>query len=305
MNIREIYIPSSDGIHSLRTKIYEPDIKPVGILQIVHGMTEHIDRYDAFMTDMAKQGFVTFGADNLGHKKSVRDDSELGFIASKNGWELLCRDVGAVSERIKSEYPALPYYLLGHSMGSFIVRVACAEYVFPDKLVIMGTGGPNPLADVGIGLIKILKAVKGARAVSPFIDKMAFGSYNDRFKGDGERGWLTTNVEIRDKYDNDKYCTFKFTLSAMQDLLTLCKKSNTDACFKSTAKNFSQIFIVSGSEDPVGNYSKGIKEVYDTFKKHSENISMKLYSGYRHEILNDFCYAEVLSDICNFLHGVK
>ena len=206
MNIREIYIPSSDGIHSLRTKIYEPDIEPVGIFQIVHGMTEHIDRYDAFMTDMAKQGFVTFGADNLGHKKSVRDDSELGFIASKDGWDLLCRDVRAVSEKIKSEYTGLPYCLLGHSMGSFIVRVACTGYVSPDKLVIMGTGGPNPLADVGIGLIRMLKAVKGDRAVSPFIDKMAFGSYNDRFKCDGERGWLTTDKDIRDKYVLSRLC---------------------------------------------------------------------------------------------------
>ena len=161
------------------------------------------------------------------------------------------------------------------------------------------------MASVGIGLISILMAFRGERAISPFIDKMAFGSYNDRFKGDGERGWLTTNGEIRDKYDNDKYCTFKFSLSAMRDLLTLCKRSNEGDCFDKTSKRAGRIFIVSGTDDPVGDYSAGVKKVYDEFKGRCENVYMKLYPGYRHEILNDFCYAEVLSDICDFLHGVK
>ncbi len=301
MNINEIKIPSSDGVHSLRAKLYIPDTDPVGIFQIVHGMTEHIDRYDRFMLDICSLGYAVIGADNLGHGKSVHDDSELGFIALKNGWDFLCRDVARVAEYAKALYPSLPHILLGHSMGSFIVRVASERYLTPDKLIIMGTGGPNPMAGLGIGLINGIALLRGERHISPFIDKMAFGAYNKRFESDGAQGWLTSDTEIRKKYAQDKYCTFKFTLSAMRDLLTLCKNANTKAWSEHISGKGFPILLVSGDFDPVGDYGAGVKKVFEMLKNNGADVSLKLYHGYRHEILNDSCYCDVLSDIGEFI----
>ena len=300
MNITEITIPSSDGIHQLRTKIYTPDTEPIGIFGVVHGMTEHIDRYDRFMSDMCKCGYVVFGSDNLGHGKSVRDDSELGFISHENGWDHLCRDVAIVSEHVKRGYPSLPFSLLGHSMGSFIVRLTAEKYVTPDKLIIMGTGGPNPLAGIGIVLAKLIKATKGERHISRFIDNMAFGSYNDRFKEDGAQGWLTSDASVREKYASDKYCTFKFTISAMLDLLILCKSANDKVWFKNVSAKKIPILLTSGEDDPVGDYGKGVLRVYELLGEQNADVTLKLYKNYRHEILNDTSYDAVVADIKDF-----
>ncbi len=303
MNIKEIGIPSSDGIHTLRAKLYIPDIPPVGLFHVVHGMTEHIDRYDSFMRDMCDCGYAVIGADNLGHGKSVKDDTELGFIAHENGWDYLCRDVERVGVYIKEKYPSLPYCLLGHSMGSFIVRVACERYITPNKLIIMGTGGASSAtAGMGIALINVIKAFKGERHISPFIDKMAFGSYNKRFKEDGEHGWLTSDTSVREKYAADKYCTFKFTVSSMKDLMTLCKISNSRTWVEKIAEKDFPILFVSGDQDPVGGYGVMVKKPYNGLKAFgADKVFIKLYKNYRHEILNDSSYPEVLSDIKEFL----
>ena len=301
MTIKEIYVPSCDSIHDLRTKIYIPDTAPVGLFQVVHGMTEHIDRYDPVMTSLCESGYVVFGHDHLGHKGSVSDDSELGFIASHNGWDLLCRDVGAVYENVSAAYPSLPYFLLGHSMGSFVVRLATQKYVTPDRLIVMGTGGPNPLARMGQALIKTIKKAKGERHISSLIYKIALGSYNERFREDGEYGWLTTDAKHREIYASDKYCTFKFTVSAMGDLMMLLSESNGKECTEALAKKQIPILLISGKCDPVGNYGKGVREVYSMLKNAGARVSLKLYPEYRHEILNDTCADEVITLIKRFI----
>lgn len=301
MNIRELSVPSCDNIHKLKVKVYVPDTEPVGIFGIIHGMTEHIDRYDRFMRDMAECGYIVYGHNHLGHKDSVTLDTELGFIASNNGWDLLCRDSAAVYEHIKGLYGALPFYLLGHSMGSFIARITAEKYLTPDKLIIMGTGGPNPLASVGLSLIKLIKKVKGERHVSPFIYSMAFGSYNKRFSDDGEHGWLTKDKAVREQYAIDKYCTFKFSVSAMGDLMTLLDRSNTKKWAKALTEKKIPILLVSGENDPVGDYGRGVEKVHAMLKDAGAVVTMKLYPDYRHEILNDDSYGEVVSDIKSFI----
>ena len=302
---KEFCAPSSDGKHTLVGVVYLPEGEKKGFFHVVHGMTEHIGRYEKFMTDMAENGYICFGYDNLGHGKTVNDDSELGFIASKDGYLLLAKDVQVFSDAVRQEYDAenkLPYILMGHSMGSFIVRVAAARNVKADKLIIMGTGGPNPAAKIGLKLIAMIKAVKGERHISKLIDKMAFGSYNKRFGGgskDDPSPWLTCDEEVRKKYYADKYCTFKFTVSAMGDLISIMKLSN-DRCWYEELPKSMPILLVSGEDDPVGNYGKGVAEVYDKLKSYGFNTECILYKGARHEILNDFTYEQVKSDILKF-----
>ena len=293
--------PSTDGIHQLKGKMYIPDGEPKGVFHVVHGMTEHIGRYDTFLKEMAESGYVVVAYDNLGHGKTAKDKSELGFIAKKNGWKKITDDVYAVSKIIKEEYPGLPYYLMGHSMGSFIVRNAAATYPdLMDKLIVMGTGGPMAATKPALGMLNTIKFFRGKRHISPLIEKLAFGEYNKGF-GDGSNGdWLSKNPEVRRVYNADKFCNYHFTVSAMYDLVKINDAVNKKKWFKKISKTL-PILLVSASEDPVGEHSKGVKKVYKLLKKRGANVRMKLYEDNRHEILNDTARDEVIEDIKAFL----
>ena len=299
-------ILSADKEHMLAGVVYLPEGKPKGLFHVVHGMSEHMGRYDDFMRKMAEEGYVCFGYDHLGHGKTAKDPGEFGYFAKKNGWLLLPMDVCNFGNAMRMEYGAdLPYYLMGHSMGSFVVRVAAFLYVDPDKLVIMGTGEPNPLTNLGLALIGFVKFFKGDKYISPLVQKLAFGSFNSHFKDEHSgSAWLTTTPEMRKKYEDDPYSGFKFTLSAMGDLLRLNKFANCRKWFSGMRKDL-PILLVSGSDDPVGNYGNGVRAVYEKLKSAGADVCMKLYDGCRHEILNDRCADEVIADIKNFLQAEK
>lgn len=301
ITVIEKKVPSCDGIHELAGKVYLPEGDPKGLFHVVHGMTEHIGRYDAFMRAAAEAGFVCFGYDHLGHGRTAKDDSELGYIAKKNGWKLLAQDVAEFADAMKKEYgDDLHYILLGHSMGSFVVRTAAETTFIPDRLVVMGTGGPNPAAKAGSAMMGVMKTFKGGHAYSDLAEKLAFGKYNDRFAGENDpRSWLTKDTGVRATYSQDKFCTFRFTVSAYQDLMRLTSFCNGKKWFKNIDKSL-PILLVSGSEDPVGNYGEGVKTVYERLKAEGAQVEMKLYENCRHEILNDTCRGEATADILEF-----
>ena len=302
--VKNFKVPSCDGTHELSAVAYVPSGEAKGIFHVAHGMTEYIARYDRFMGFMAENGYITVGYDHLGHGYTVRDDSELGFIAHKGGWELLVKDIKTFSDAVKKEYgETLPYYLMGHSMGSFIVRLASAKYVKPDKLIIMGTGGPNPAAPAGLALIGLLKRLRGEKSYSKLLRALAFGSYNKTFGGYDENDpgkWLTTREEIRKKYYGDKLCTYQFTVSAMGDLIRLTKYCNAGKWYKELNKDI-PILLVSGEDDPVGNYGKGVNTVQKRLQKTGHSSRCILYKGVRHEILNDTSEDRVKKDILEFI----
>lgn len=300
MEMIERRIPSCDGIHQLYCRVYTPDTEPAGLFHVVHGMTEHISRYDGFMRKMAEEGYVCFGFDNLGHGFTANDDSELGYLGS---WKLLVDDVQNVSRIMKKEYgEALPCFLLGHSMGSFISRCAASPRIW-DKVIFMGTGGPNPAAKAGMAAIRAKIKKNGEHATSPEIEKMFFGSYRKHFKDENDIiAWLSTKKEVRDTYRQDKFCTFHFTLNGFYTLLKLHTLCNSKTWFKRVGSTL-PILLMSGSDDPVGSYGKGVKKVYKKLKANGKNVQMKLYEGCRHEILNDFKSDEVTADILNFIRA--
>ncbi len=299
MNYIPMTVLSTDGVHTLKGRVYLPEGTPQGLFQVVHGMTEYIGRYHAFMSAMAEAGYITFGYDHLGHGETTHSDDELGFIAHKDGWRYLVDDVAAFGGAVKAAYGDLPYILMGHSMGSFIVRLSAVMGNRPDKLIVMGTGGPNPIAGMGLGVIAALKRLYGERHISNLVQNMAFGSYNKRFAGDGAQGGLTTDAAIREAYAADKYCTFRFTVSAMGDLINLTKRSNAGGWFAEVDPTL-PILLVAGKDDPVGEYGKGVRTVFDRLKARGCGVEMKLYEG-RHEILNDACREAVVRDIKAFV----
>ena len=296
--------PSSDGAHTLSGVVYIPDGTPKGIFQVVHGMAEHVGRYDGFMEKICEDGWLVCGCDHLGHGGTAKNESELGFIAEKDGWKLLVQDVEVFKRAVAKEYGVYPYVLMGHSMGSFIVRLAAVMNEPPDKLVVMGTGGPNPAAGAGIALARVLSAFKGKKSYSAFLENMAFRKYNSRFRDDPDPdpfSWLSVDKGNRTRYMEDKYTGFHFTVSALQDLVTLNKKSGEKRCFAAMDKNL-PVLLVSGAEDPVGSYGAGVKQVCDAMRAEGVPAEMKLFDGARHEILNDFCKDEVVRDILEFIN---
>ncbi len=310
---KQFFVRSSDGVHNLAGMILFPEGEAKGFFHIVHGMTEHIARYEKLMYDLAELGWICFGYDNLGHGNTAADEGELGYIAPQNGWDLLARDVKLYSDAVIGQYgkdgkdgkdgkEGMPYCLMGHSMGSFIVRLAAEKYVRPDRLIVMGTGGANPAAGAGLALIGGLKLFRGDRYISPMIEKMAFGSYNKRFGGGSAEDpspWLTNDREVRKRYYSDRFCMFKFTVSAMGDLIRLMKYSNRGGWFKGLSRDI-PVLLVSGEEDPVGGYGKGVRSVYAKLKKQDVDVKCILYKGARHEILNDFTYGDVVRDMVEF-----
>lgn len=292
---------SSNAQNYLVGKIYLPEKDIKGYFHIVHGKTEHIARYDSFMRTMAEEGYITFAYDHLGHGYTAVDDTHLGFIADKGGDDILARDVKVFADAVRAEYGDHPYYLLGHSMGSFVVRMATQKYITPDKLIIMGTGGPMPIVVFGLYLSKLIRAVRGPRHISPLVDFLAFGTYNSKFtEEEGPHAWLTKDKDIRDKYAADKFCTFPFTVSAMHDLISLTHDANKNTWFESVAKK-TPILLVSGEDDVVGKFGKGVKEVHKKLLANGADVKMKLYHNNRHEILNDSARGEVIADIIEFI----
>ncbi|MBQ6262918.1 MAG: alpha/beta fold hydrolase [Clostridia bacterium] len=304
MEIRkeEFHVKSSDKKHELSGLAYVPECEPRGIFQVVHGMIEHIGRYDRFMTLLANEGYIACAHDHLGHGKSVNDENEYGFIADKDGYQRLIDDVEIFGSAVREKYGrTLPFFLMGHSMGSFIVRLAAEQYDSYDKLIIMGTGGPNPAAGPGLLMIKLLKIFKGGKGYSSFIDNVAFGTYNNRFKEENDfKSWLSSIPEEREKNKTDPICNFRFSLSGMDDLLMVNRLSNRKAWAGSLNKS-KPVLLISGSEDPVGDYGKGVGKVNEMLKDAGVPVTYKLYEGARHEILNDISMDEVNKDILEFI----
>lgn len=292
---------SSDGMHLLQGRLYVPVEKPKGLFHIVHGMTEYIGRYHDFMCRMAEAGYVCFGYDHLGHGRTAQPE-ERGFIAGREGDVRLCEDVGRFAQAVRAEYGEdLPYYLMGHSMGSFIARLAVAnQIVKPDKLIVMGTGGPNPAAGPGLLLLRLIRGIYGEKHISPFMEKIMFGGYHKRFEQGDPKAWLTKEMAVREKYRNDPLCMFHFTVSALQDLVRLTKNANAPRWFQTVPKDL-PVLLVSGKEDPVGDYGKGVVTVCKKLQAAGCSVTMKLYEDCRHEVLNDTCKEDVIRDICGFL----
>lgn len=302
--IKAIEVPSTDNIHTLKGLIYIPQGEIKGIFHIVHGMCEYIGRYDHIFSAVAERGYVCCGYDNLGHGKTAKDENELGFIAHRNGWKYLVNDVKAFEDAAKKLYPEKPIYLMGHSMGSFISRIFAENYGGNiEKFIICGTGGPNPAAPFGLVITDIISLIFGKKHRSKLINKLAFGAYNKRFEGGSDFSWVTSDKDTVSKYEADKFCNFKFTASAMHDLVKLNYLANRGAWFKNMKKDL-PVMLISGSEDPVGSYGKGVIKVYNRLKKAGcKDVTLKLYDNCRHEIHNDVCRDDVIKDIIDFIEN--
>ncbi|MBQ8108210.1 MAG: lysophospholipase [Ruminococcus sp.] len=293
---------SSDGIHDIYYVTYRPEGEVRGVVQIAHGMCEYIDRYDDFAAFLARNGYAVCGNDHLGHGKSVNDESELGWFAEKRGWQLCVKDMHRLTELMKGDFCGLPYVMLGHSMGSFMARAYVTKYHRDiDGAVFSGTGGGIPGVPAMLTLIDTLRAVKGDKYRSDVLNSMAFGMYNSRIENQRTKyDWISRDEEIVDKYCEDPLCTYIFTLNGFENLMKVMWYVTNDKWYCSYPKNL-PTYLIAGSADPVGDYGRGVLKVYNKLRLENCDIELKLYSGARHEILNETNRAEVYDDVLEFM----
>ncbi len=284
--------------------IYQPATTPKGIVQISHGMCEYIERYEHFIDFLTGHGFLVCGNDHLGHGKSVTSKDKLGYFAPENGWTCLPDDLSILTKIMKDQYPDLPYFLLGHSMGSFISRIYITRYAdLIDGVIICGTAGTNPLTWAAKIITRLMKKIKGPFHRSNLVNSLMFGKYNNKFENARTtHDWITRDTAIVDTYLKDDYCNFIFTTSAFCDLVMLLDTVSKDSWYKAVPKKL-PFYLLSGDMDPVGDWGKGTKEVETRLKKENlEDFSSKFYKDFRHELLNEIGKEEVYEDILIWLN---
>ncbi len=302
--MNEYTFKSTNGINSIHCCEWVPEGKPVAILQLVHGMAEHITRYGAFAEYLAKNGILVAGHDHIGHGESC-DPKDWGYFGPKDGWLTMINDVEEHRKLIDEKYPGIPHFILGHSMGSFVVRSYLAKYGRDiNGAIVMGTANKNGAVGAGKTLVSMIRKFKGDRHLSKLVTNMAFGSYLKRIPdAKSAYDWLSRDPEIVKKYDEDPGCGFTFTAAGYADLFGFLGYMDSEECYKDTNVNI-PILVVAGEEDPVGAYGVGPKEYYEKLKSLGcEKASLKLYPGMRHEILNEIGKEEVYEDMKNFVLG--
>jgi alpha-beta hydrolase superfamily lysophospholipase len=305
-NFSEFSFLSSDGKNSIHAEIYEPNEGEIrGVVQLAHGMIDYVARYTELSDYLCGEGFVFAGNDHLGHGKSVKCKEDFGFFASKDGYKYVIDDLHAMNEELHKRYPGKPVILLGHSMGSFLSRLYAVKYPTSiDGIIIHGTGGKNPALPFGKIVVAILRAIKGERYRSSLVKNLSFMGYNSRFdKSEGDEAWLTRAGELVAGRKDDERTNFIFTLAGYEDLFHFLNNCNHESWFRRFPKKL-RTLVISGENDPVGGFGKGVRYVYNNLKKYgAREVELKLYPGARHELFFETNREEVFSDLINWVEG--
>ncbi len=300
----EYSFPSKSGLCDIYAQSAAPmdygSIK--GIVQISHGLAEYSGRYARFAFELCKRGYAVFVSDHLGHGSSVSNEEMLGYFGDSGGDDVLVEDLKSLTDIIKSEYANLPIYMFSHGLGSLIARKYTAKYGYLlDGVIYSSTSGEHPTISTGIHLANTFIKQNGTRYRSEVLDTIAFGSYNRKTEKRTDWDWLSRDKEEVDKYIDDDLCGFMYTVSALKDIFTILKQISTRRWYNSIPLSM-PILLLEGSNDPAGNYSKGVNEVYKTLKRTGhKNVSLKVYEGARYELLNEINRKEVTEDIIDWL----
>lgn len=300
MKRKDIYYGSADGQTRIHGVEWLPEGKPVCLLQIVHGMAEYVDRYERLAAFLAKKGILVAGNDHLGHGKSVGAGHPYGFFCSRKAPATLVEDVHSLRVRLQREYPELPCLILGHSMGSFILRnYLCIHGEGLDGAILMGTGmQPESVLRFSRRLAGILTAIQGEKHKSGLINALAFGGYNRRIRHPASpMDWLSRDREEVKKYNADPLCGFTFTLNGFATLFALIARLYEKERLMRMPKELPVLFM-AGREDPVGDYGRAVVKVCRSFRRLGmREVSLKLYENDRHELVNELDRELVWKDI--------
>ncbi len=301
----EYFYPSSDGRTMIHANRWTPKDCPVrGVVQIVHGVAEYAKRYDPFARYLCENGFAVVANDHLGHGRSQIKNAPWRYFGEENGWWHAVDDVEELRRRTVEEFPGVPYFLFGHSMGSFLSRSHIIRY--PGRVsgcVLCGTGHPSALTIEGGKLMADHEIKKyGKAGYSAKAENLAFGSYNKKFAPNRTPSdWVSASEENVDAYLEDILCGGEVTVGLLRDILEglgfITKSENIAKMDHSMP-----VLFISGAQDPVGDMGKGVEKACRMFRKTGmKDTQMKLYPGLRHEILNEETKLIVYRDVLHWL----
>ncbi len=308
MNTTNFTFLSNDGKTAVHAVKWTPDSGEYkAILQITHGMVEFIERYEPFAKFLTDHDYMVVGHDHIGHGQSVASQDDWGYFCEENPSDTVVADMHKLRTLIQDENPNVPYFMLGHSMGSFMLRKYLAFH--NENLrgaIIMGTGfTPGNMTELALKLTSLVTKFRGSRYRSKLIQGLAFGADYKGFDMTGEKpenSWLTKEVEIVKAYYNEPRCTYMFTVNGYKGLFEAvsfsCNPENAALLPKKLP-----LFIVSGDKDPVGGLGKGVMVVYEMYKDMGiQDLTYKLYEDDRHEILNETDKQTVFEDILAWMN---
>lgn len=301
--MRAEYYYDSCGAGKIRACVWTPDGEPRAIVQLVHGIAEHVERYDDYACWLNEQGILVVAEDHMGHGKSVGKEGIQGYF--HGGWFSAVEDTYTLLKQTMQQYPGVPYILFGHSMGSFVARTILTKH--PDSgifgCIICGTAWQSAaLLKVALPLCKVLCRNGGDRKPSETLKKLMFGSYNQKVEHvRTENDWLSRDDRVVDAYTKDPLCGFTATAGLYRDMLTGIAYIQRNEALAAMDQN-TPVFFVAGSADPVGAYGQGVEQAAKAFRDTGmTDVTLKLYPMCRHEILNEINNSQVYEDIQNWI----
>ena len=302
--LQTISYPSCDGVHTIHAVQWLPEGEPRGVIQIVHGVAEYVERYAPLAHYLTERGYVVCGEDHLGHGHTAA--GQFGYFAPRGGWDLVARDIRQLRVLQGERHPGLPYVMLGHSMGSFLTRTYLIRWPGTlDGAVLSGTGQePAPLVALGRLLAGGLCALRGPEYVSDLVYQLSLGAYNRAFRPNRTTAdWLSRDEGAVDANLRDPLCAFRPTVSMFRDMMTglrfIARRDNLARMDRATP-----IYFLSGDRDPVGSMGAGVKKVAGMFRAAGcGDVTLKLYPGGRHEMFNEINRQEVMDDLLAWIQS--
>ncbi|MFD2045055.1 alpha/beta hydrolase [Ornithinibacillus salinisoli] len=290
------WLTTEDNVDIYVEKWFEEGIEPKAIVQLSHGMVEHIQRYKSTASFLLKQNIFVYGNDHRGHGRTGKRQGLMGYFADENGFEKTANDLFEITKMIKKDYPDTPIFLLGHSMGSFLTRYYIQEHGdMLDGVILSGTGFYSR-ASILSG--KLLASKLPPKEKSPLMNKLAFGNFNRKIKNKKTNfDWLSGDKKVVQDYMADPYTGFIPTARFFFDLMTGLEYIHDNKRNK-TIRNDLPILLICGDSDPVGNYGKGVWKTTHLYEKAGlTNITTMLFENGHHELLNEVNKEEVYNAV--------
>jgi alpha-beta hydrolase superfamily lysophospholipase len=288
-------------------RCWTPDGAAKAAVQIAHGLAEHGGRYGRLAHALTAAGYAVYASDHRGHGRTAVTADDLGFFAAREGWTAVIDDLRQVRRRIAGEHPGVPIVLIGHSMGSFL-----AQQVMSDEgdtyagVVLSGTGGkPSALAAAGRLIARIERLRLGPRGRSPLLQAFSFSAFNKQFApARTPFDWLSRDTAEVDKYAADPLCGFPASVQLWIDLLDALG-AVTSAARQARIPKRLPIYVIVGSNDPVGANTKSVQQLLDAYRSAGlERVAHRFYDGARHELFNETNRDDVTRDLIQWMDGV-
>lgn len=279
---------------------------PIGILQMVHGMSEHKGRFRHFMEEMARRGYITCMHDTRGHGNSLKSIEDMGYFY--DGKEQGCiADMYWVTRQMRKAYPGLPLVLYGHSLGALMVRSYLRKHECAvDGVVLAGCPSYNGFVPVAMPLIKVLQKIFGARCRISLFQRLLQWDYARGFSdGDKYFAWLSSDASVAEAFKADNRCSFTYTLNGFETLLRLEYATYGEKVYETQCANL-PILFVSGMDDPCYTNERMWKHSLERMEHLGyQNVREIRYDGMRHELHNETERALYYRDLCEFLESVN